>query len=759
MPEFRLDKFSGGVTDYFVNASPDRSQRCDNLLIDRNAKLYLRPGSVVEDVDNPLTPLGNTKISRLVGFRRRNGDFNYFKVQGKRVFALTDTGHEEVLGISGRSFFSHGTVDANVSYDDWNDHIIATVSDQSGVYAYPAVGFFPAGQDFPVGMNCGFNRPKNFSASGSGTYGLYTYAIHYEYKYLVGDVEFVMRGAVEVSQTSSVQMNGINAIELSFDAFDQSSTTANFDVGNIKLRIFRSVANGTVMYHVADIDATDTTYTDTSSDELILDGEFVYITGGQVDYEPAPLAKYCTILNGIAYYANFKETEASTNALTYRIQQSIPSAPYSTSSSFYVDVDGEITGINRFANYPIVFTQSRVYRLEGNFNADGTGYIRSREIGSTTGCVSNNSIVRTPDGLFFAGVDGFYFTDGQSVKKISRHLDTTYPKLVRNIAAKQAIQGQLDEISGRIFWTVSSGAYGNGCDKVFVLDPYWGMSDQMTFTTLSGGADWTCSSILFNREVWYRASIGGYTYVHSSDFYTDPVEVPSATADTWASAAVIYDWSSAAINFGTDVLRKWVTQIVAVFKNETNLSVAPFSCNDVSDDWRPMKPVRHRGNLVWGQPDAIWGGAEFVWRDTGNIIAKRMFPAGTLRCTHKQVKFTNSNTVIIRSDDYAPAIINSANGTFLLTNYPSDSWPPDIVGYSMCIEHDGYVREYEILSVTDDTVIVDNTAGTLMNGTWKWIVKGYRKGEKFVLDAVTLNFTMFGDSQTGYQRSEEGGNA
>lgn len=757
--EFRLENWSGGVTDYYVNAQPNQSQKMDNLLIDRNAKPYIRSGSAVEDIDFPLTPLGNQRISRLLGFRRRDGSFNYFKVIGRRVFQYTGSGHVEVTGVSGRPFFTAGTLNSHISYDEWNDHIIATVNENSGVYAYPTLGYFPDNDTTPTGINCGFKRPTNVTTSSTGTDNLYTYALHYSYTYMVDDVEFVMRGAVELAQCTSDLMDGSASITLNFDAFDISSLTANFDVTNIDLRIFRTVANGTVQYWVADLTAASTTYVDTTADDDILDTEFVYITGGVVDYEPLPLAKYCTIVNGTGYFANFKDLESSTNAWTYRIQQSIQGLPYVTNGSFYVDVDGEITGLNRFNSYPIVTTLTRLYRLEGAFNTDGTGYIRAKEIGSTTGCVSNNSIVRTPDGLYFAGVDGFYWTNGQDVRKISRHIDKSYPQYVRSQEARLAIQGQLDEVSGRIYWTVSSGTFGNECDKIIVLDPYWGVSDTMTITTLSGGSNWTCSSILFDKANWYRSSINGYTYVHTDDTYTDPIEDVANDAEDWANESVLYDWSSAALNFGTDVQRKWTTQIVATFKNETNISVQPWSCNDASDDWRAMKQIRYRGNLVWGQSDFIWGSVDFVWRDTGNIIAKRMFTTGTLRCTHKQVKFTNALAVIIRSDDYVPAIVNAASKTFLMANYPADTWPTDVVGYFIRSEHNGYVTNYRIASRTDDTLIVEDPSGNLQSGTWKWEIVGYRKGEKFALDAVTINYAMFGDSQTAFQKSDEGGNA
>ena len=140
-------------------------------------------------------------------------------------------------------------------------------------------------------------------------------------------------------------------------------------------------------------------------------------------------------------------------------------------------------------------------------------------------------------------------------------------------------------------------------------------------------------------------------------------------------------------------------------------------------------------------------------------IAKRKFPSGTLRCTHKQLKFTNAKTVIIRSDDYAPAIINSVNKTVLLSNHPVDVWPDELVGYFIRFENDSYTSEFEIKSVTDDTLIVEDTLGILATGSFDWEVVGYRKAEKFMLNATTLQYEMFGESHPGFARADEGGNA
>jgi hypothetical protein len=760
MPQLRIDDWSGGVTDNYLNADTKMSQTCDNLLVDRNGKLFLRHGSVLESSEYPLTSIGNTRINRLVGFKKRDGSFNYFKVQGRRMFALTgneSSGHEEITGPSSRPFFTNGGPTSQINYDEWNDHIIGCVADSSGLYAKPTLGFFKDDNDLPVGVNCGLPELTGTQMSAGGTGRLYTYWLHYVYRYNVGDVSFEMRGPTSLLQSESVLMDGSSSINLYFDAFPATDAD-NYDAENVQIRIFRTLADGQVGYHVADVPASDMTYEDFAADTDISDGEMVYTTGGVSDHYETPHAKYVTIVNGIAWYANILDT-ATLLPKKFRVQQSIPSTPYSCHPSHYVDVEGEIVGISRFSSYPIVFTADRIYRLEGSFAEDGSGYIRARELGAASGCVGHNSIVRTPQGVYFAGQDGFYVTDGQSVTKISRHLDQTYPTFVRNPAVKENIQGAFDEISGRVYWTVSSGAYGNECDKIFVLDPYFGVSDKMTFTTISGGENWTCTSLLFYRDIWYRTSSQGYTYVHSADAYTDPYEDVSADAVTWSDRAVMFDWTSAAINFGTDVERKWVTRMISVFKNETNISVTPYSCNDAGSSFREMKEIRYRGNLSWGQADMVWGSPDFTWNDSGNIIAKRSFPAGTLRCTHKQVKFTNAKTVIIRSDDYAPAIINNANKTVLLSNYPEDSWPTELVGYFIRFETDGYKTEYEIVSVTSDTLIIEDILGILQSGSFGWEIVGYRKAEKFMLNATTVQYDVFGESHPGFAKADEGGNA
>jgi hypothetical protein len=44
MPDLRINRFDGGITDHYVNGPINQSRYIDNFLINRNGKLVKRPG-------------------------------------------------------------------------------------------------------------------------------------------------------------------------------------------------------------------------------------------------------------------------------------------------------------------------------------------------------------------------------------------------------------------------------------------------------------------------------------------------------------------------------------------------------------------------------------------------------------------------------------------------------------------------------------------------------------------------------------------
>lgn len=173
-----------------------------------------------------------------------------------------------------------------------------------------------------------------------------------------------------------------------------------------------------------------TLYTDNSDSMLIF-------TDPSLDYTrflyPAPECKYVFGFGNISYYCNVTNmyeqdnvSEGELDSLSARVYQSVPMAPWSIGIENYITLDAACTGGGAFGSVPVVFTLDKTYRIDGKYGIDGTGYMNAIPISNGTGCVDNASIVSTTYGLFFASEDGFYQTDGYTIKPISQQLEERY---------------------------------------------------------------------------------------------------------------------------------------------------------------------------------------------------------------------------------------------------------------------------------------------------------------------------------------------
>src|SRR5262249_40606150 len=153
----------------------------------------------------------------------------------------------------------------------------------------------------------------------------------------------------------------------------------------------------------------------------------------------------------IAYYGDI--TDAG-QRFPNRILQSIPGSPDSVSLTFFDDVEDALMGISSSRNNVIALGRISLYRLAGSFNNLGQGAITHERISDEIGCISTRSIVRTEIGVFFAGNDGFYYTDGFQLIKISIDLDETYARITRTEEQRTRITGCYDRLTRRVWWTV-----------------------------------------------------------------------------------------------------------------------------------------------------------------------------------------------------------------------------------------------------------------------------------------------------------------
>lgn len=745
MQPYEVKDFSGGMTDDYLAGPNNQGELFENLLINTNRKFFSRWGSVIRDETDDQIPSGDKRISYLFDHR------DEIIEQSERFLYYFTTSYQELDGPTGNEAFAANTETNHVSRAFYNNQSIL-VSDS---FCKP-IKVYKDGSDVLQVRTAGMPAiaaPTVTSSGGAGNN--YIYAFYYFYEYDVEGVTFQDLGATTQVAITNVGAPNVNVVNITAIPVLANGSTDNYDTTVIKVKIFRTENNGTVLKFLGEVTNGTTIFNDNIADTTIQDNEQIYTTGDVVDNDTPPPAKFVHVANDMAIYAYVKEDgEEIPNKLRQSLKFDIDSCP----TSFFDEVEDEITGLSSVQGTFIVLCKSSVYRLDGFYDEQGRGGIAHLKISDTIGCVSNDSIVQTDQGLFFAGREGFYFCDGYKVQKISHHINETYKDIVATTAQARNIWGQYDDINQRIWFACQRDAGSLDNDSCLILDLYWGLSDEMTFTTASNGTNFRPTALLFKDNFMYRADTRGYLFKHSEEDTTDPkVDVTLSAAD-WNRATIIYDYKSCAYDFGTSFVRKFVPKMLATFANITNISVQIQSINDDGRSTLDLKEIRYRSNVLWGDPDVIWGETPLLWNLLGLIEEKRNFPATGLRCNYKQIRITNSFTIITNSDTTGTATLNQTAKTMTLDNVDS-SWPEDSVDYYLSTEADNYEKEFLVDIRTSDTVLhfLDPDADAPNTGSYKWLLKGYRKGEAIQLLSYVIHYKMITDSQKPYQSAVDSG--
>lgn len=743
---FEVKSFYKGVTDNYLAGPIEAGQRVDNLLINNNQKLFTRPGSVIRDEDDDQIPSGIKRIGYLFDHRDQifelsEGNFYYFT-----------TSYQTLVGPTSNNAFDTATESNYYSRAFWNNHSfivndsfdrpVKIYKDGSDVFQLRTAGL-PALASSPT-----------VTAGGAGTNN-YIYAFLYYFSYTVEGVAFEDFGPTTQVSLSNAAAPDSSTVSITGIPVLSNTTVNNWDTTSIKVKIYRTENDQTVLKFIGEITNGTTTYNDSASDASITNNVVIYTTGDVVDNDPAPPAKFIHITNDIAMYGYVKESGVE---IPNKIRQSIKGDPDSCPEDFFDLLEDEIMGISSFKSIFIVFCKNSIYRLDGFFDEQGRNGISHTRISDVIGTVSNDSIVQTDLGLFFAAQQGWYFTDGWSVQKISHHLDLSYPALVDIDSAGRNIWGAFDKLEGRIFWTTQRETSSNDNDSCYVLDLNWKISDESSFTTISGGTSFQPTALLFKGTDMYRADTRGYLLRHSSDLFTDPRIDTTANASDWAELTIIHDYISCAFDFGTTFVRKFVPKILATFKNITNIAIQIYGINDDGKSNEALSQIRYNSNCIWRDPEPTWGDPTIIWNQTGLIDEKRMFPATTLRCNYKQVRITNAFTIIKNSDTLSEGVVNNTLKTVTLTNAAS-AWPSASVGYVIAFENDDYTNEFEITVRNSDTKLtfLDATNLAPNDGTYKWLLKGYRKGEFMNPLSYVIHYKMLTDSQKSFHNPADTG--
>jgi hypothetical protein len=739
-----VDDFSGGMTDDFIGGAPNRYEQADNFYVNYERKLITRAGLAVNDTSNARTP-NSGKINHLF-----DSESQLFQISDGKLY-YNASGFTHVTGPSGNKALNNGSTSTFYSTTNWNKHTILAESGLSNV-----VRLFKDGSTWKVHQLGLPDLASTPTIAGSGVGKTYLYAFHHKVTYTSGGVTFEEDGPVTFS-TSVANNNTPNVTNISLSNIPvlANGLTGNYDTANITIQIYRTVDAGGVYYRIGQVTNGTTTFTDNVADtNLALNTELYTTADGALEHEPPPAAKYVHQTNDILWLGHVVE-----GGVTYpnRLRISNRFSLWSCPSDFAEDFDEQINGISSVTTYPIVFCQNKIYRIEGFYNPDGSGSVRKRCISETAGCVSARSIVHTEQGLFWAGNNGFYFTDGNTVTRISELINNTYRSLTLTSSQTDRIFGTYDSTKQHILWALQADDAGSNNDTVFVCHLYFGIKPEMCFTTWSGGSVYATnfqpSAIHFFSNRLYHGDAQGYLLYYNDDSLSDVKIDTSVAAGSWIDTTIMYDYRSPGFDFGTSALRKWIPRIMLNTDNSSSISLQISINNDNSGVYRNLAEFKYPGSIAWGDYDIPFGDPTIRWDYAPIISSVRRMPKNGLRCLYQQIKFANSYTEIDTSTDLGTATFDGTANTVTLDTV-GQAWPADLLDYYVTHASDSYTEQYRITARTSDTVLtLEDTNNSLPSSSLGWKLKGYRRDEILKILSYTLDYAITSQTQTPFRAS------
>jgi len=741
-----LDDFSGGITDNFIDAPLNKYQFAQNFLITENKKLETIAGSRVYDLDKPQIPLGNQRVGSLIDF---NDDL---LVQANtKVYYENGAVWGELTGPGG-SAFSIGDANSGISTAYWNNHLLLTNDEYS-----PTIKIYRDDLGILQLRSAGLPRlDSDPSFVGTGGANDYLYSFIYYYEYKVGTVTFADFGPTRDGQVTSVNAPDVNSIGISLIPVLTNSGGKQWDLANVKVKIYRSIAGGTVLYEAGEVTNGTTVFTDTLSDSLLSTNAVIYTEGGTQQNAEPPLAQALHVNNGVAWYGNVK---IGSEIIANRVYQSQPSDIDSVPETNFINLEDDIMAISSYLDRTIVLCKRSVYRLDGTFNEQGGGGVEYQKISDKLGCVSLSSVVRVQDGVVFASEEGFCFTDGFKTFKISDDFNKRYKTYVQTDVQRKRIYGTYDRIDGRVWWSVQSGeGLSDDIDNSYILDTRYGFTSNSSFTTAGNQPEYSPTSLIFKDGDMIRGDKRGFLFQHDDELLSHPKIDLSKNPSTWFKAPIQYDYVSSATGFGDTRNRKFVPRVILSCDNVSNISTQLVSISDIGSRERDIPIIRWRGNFVWGDPLFVWGADEFTWGTPGFIEQMRRFNSDDLRCTYKQIQAKNAFVTITESDGFVNGVVDAFAKTATIVNPGTNVWPTDMGGYTIHFSSN-YDIGYEILAQSDDTLTLKDDGATLVDGSQGWEIRGYAKDEIIKILGITMLYASLGQQQTDFDPSSLGGNS
>ena len=360
---FEVDDFSGGITDNYIQGRANQYKEGDNLLLTTNKKTFSREGSDLFDIDNPQVPNGQQRVNSLIVFEEDTMLINSLK----SVYYIDSGVFVTLQGPSSNGVLTDGDGLSNTSHAFWNDHVFIT----NDAYSKP-MKVFKNNLGVIQVRNAGLPALASDPTVVIGTAGLlsYIYAFAYSNEYSTDQKTFLDIGPTKQIQVTLSSDPGVSANTINSIPIISNGVTDNFDTTNIKVKIYRTVGDGTELFEIGEVTNGTTTFNDNVSDSVVQSNVPIYTTGGVLDNDEPPRCKYVHVTNSLGVYGNIK---TGTEIFRNRVLISVYNDPDSVPVGNIIDVDDEITGIGSVEHIPMVFCKKHIYRIDGFYDETGSG--------------------------------------------------------------------------------------------------------------------------------------------------------------------------------------------------------------------------------------------------------------------------------------------------------------------------------------------------------------------------------------------------
>lgn len=300
----------------------------------------------------------------------------------------------------------------------------------------------------------------------------------YTYTYVFEDVEGNEVAESSPAPFTDIELSADRVVRLTLTPFPYYATRTLTDLKhlNVKIKIFRTVVNGGILFKVDEVMGNVTSYDDDTPDAG-LQAEQISLDNTRLEaYEGYDEARFPVIARNrlLVFHPTQNKGRFSKIGPNGPLPESFPVQNEFSVEGKYGASDA-VVGAGQIRGIPIVLKERSIGRLEevgipdlGNAE-DNVSYIY-REISETTGAISHFAQTQVFDELIFLGRDNIYATNGESVRPIATQIQNIVKTIDFSEAKPQKFSAVNDTKNRRMYLQVFKNTASTKPDLTLVGD-------------------------------------------------------------------------------------------------------------------------------------------------------------------------------------------------------------------------------------------------------------------------------------------------